>query len=113
MTIAPPMSPHAPSLQPHRGTTVLVLGILGLVINGCGFGWILGVIAWVMGAGDLRSMRAGRMDPSGKGMTQAGMICGIVSVSIAALLLLFYVVMVLFFGGLAILGGAAAGAGGP
>ena len=60
--------------MPHRGAIVLTLGILGVLI--CG---ILGIPAWVMGSSDLNDMKAGRMDPSGYGMTQAGMILGIVS----------------------------------
>lgn len=62
-------------MEPHRGVVVLVLGILGLVV--C---VILGIVAWVMGNGDLRKMDAGQMDPSGRGMTNAGRICGMVSV---------------------------------
>jgi hypothetical protein len=61
-------------LQPHRGTLILVLGILSLVA--CG---LLGPFAWVMGNNDLTEMRAGRMDPEGEGMTNAGRICGIIS----------------------------------
>jgi len=67
--------PTGQPMRPHRGVLILVLGILGLV---CCF--ILGIIAWVMGSGDLREMDAGRMDPSGRGLTQAGKICGIISV---------------------------------
>ena len=62
-------------MRPHRGTLILVFGILGLV---CCF--IFGIIAWVMGNGDLREMDTGRMDPTGRGLTQAGKICGIISV---------------------------------
>jgi hypothetical protein len=61
-------------LRPHNGTTILVLGILSLVI--CA---ILGPFAWVMGNNDLAAMRAGTMDPSGEGLTQAGRICGMIS----------------------------------
>ena len=71
-----PVSQQA--LEPHRGGVVLALGILGIV---CCF--ICGIIAWVMGNNDLREMDAGRMDPSGRGLTQAGKICGIVSVILA------------------------------
>jgi len=67
--------PAGQLVRPHRGTVVLVLGILGLV---CCF--ICGIISWVMGNTDLREMDAGRMDPSGRGLTQAGKICGIISV---------------------------------
>ena len=51
----------------------MVLAVLGWVL--CGF---FHIAAWVMAASDLREMRAGRMDPSGMGLTQAGMIMGIV-----------------------------------
>ena len=62
-------------MRPHRGGMILALGILGIVI--C---QICGIIAWVMANSDLAEMRAGRMDPSGEGTTNAGKICGIVSV---------------------------------
>jgi len=65
-------------LKPHRGGVVLALGILGIVV--C---FICGIIAWVMGKNDLREMDAGTMDPSGRGLTQAGKICGIISVILA------------------------------
>jgi hypothetical protein len=60
-------------MKPHRGTLILILGILGLVVCGP-----LGIAAWVMGAGDLKEMDAGTMDPAGRGATQAGKICGII-----------------------------------
>ena len=66
------------SLTPHRGTTILVLGIVGLAI--C---MPLGIVAWVMGNNDLREMLAGRMDRSGEGQTKAGKICGMISVILA------------------------------
>ena len=43
------------NLAPHRGTTIMVLGILSLFVVGI----ILGPIAWVMGNNDLREIRAG------------------------------------------------------
>jgi hypothetical protein len=58
--------------QPHRGTLILVLGILGLVVCAP-----LAIAAWVMVSGDLKQMEAGTMDPTGRGSTQAGKICGI------------------------------------
>ncbi len=64
----------------HRGGTVLALGIIGLVV--C---FIFGIFAWVMGSNDLREMRAGRMDTTGRGLTQAGQICGIIGVLLGLL----------------------------
>jgi len=68
--------------EPHRGTLILVLGILGLVTVGIYFlspiGLGLSVTAWVMGQRDLRRMREKVMDPQGLSQTQAGRICGIV-----------------------------------
>ena len=79
---------------------VLTLGILSIVI--CG---LLGPVAWVMGNNDLAAMRAGRMDPSGEGLTQAGRILGIIS---SIMLILSCVLACLWFGvfGLGAAGGA-------
>ncbi len=59
---------------PHRGGLILVLGILGWIV-GCP---IFSVAAWMMGSSDLREMRCGRMDPAGKGLTQAGYVLGMI-----------------------------------
>lgn len=61
-------------MQPHRGGLILVLGLVGIVM-GCP---IFSLMAWVMGSGDLREMQVGRMDRSGEGLTQAGMILGMI-----------------------------------
>lgn len=83
--------PSTGQLKPHRGVLILVLGILGLVL--C---FILGIIAWVMGNNDLQEMAAGRMDPTGEGLTKAGKICGMIATILfilgAIVFLLFAVV---------------------
>jgi hypothetical protein len=59
---------------PHRGGLVLALALLGCVTC-CP---ILSIMAWVMGNGDLREMREGRLDPEGFGLTQAGYMLGLI-----------------------------------
>lgn len=89
LAAAPPPAPVVPA-KPHRGTMILVFGILGLVFSGLGcclFGLPLGIAAWVMGNHDLAEMDAGRMDPSGRGTTQAAKVCGIISVPLAFVVL--------------------------
>ena len=61
-------------MKPHRGTLILVFGILGIVI--C---LPLGIAAWIMGSGDLKQIDAGTMDPSGRSMTSAGKIIGMIA----------------------------------
>ena len=70
-------------MKPHRGTLVLVLGILSLVVCAP-----LGIAAWVMGNGDLKQMDAGAMDPTGRSLTNAGRICGIIGTILFALYIL-------------------------
>jgi hypothetical protein len=91
-------------LTPHRGTAILVLGIVGLVVGllgsfCCGIfgiaGCVCGIIAWVMANKDLKEMTAGTMDPSGRGMAQAGKICGIISVILA---IVAFFISLLFLG---------------
>ena len=60
---------------PHRGPIVLGLGITGWFLWFCP---LLCVCAWLLGNIDLREMRAGRMDPAGAGMTQAGRVLGMI-----------------------------------
>jgi hypothetical protein len=101
----PPQPPSMGMMQPHRGVMILVLGILGLIL--C---FIFGIVAWVMGNGDLKQMDAGAMDPSGRGLTQAGKICGMISVIlniIGIVVLVVFIIFILAAGGAA----AAAGAG--
>ena len=74
---------HRADYEPHRGTLILVLGILSLVLGGLGF--IIGPIAWRLGTVDLAAMKAGRMDPEGEGLTNAGRICGIISTCLGVL----------------------------
>ena len=67
-------------MQTHRGTMILVFGILGLLV--C---FPFGIVAWVMGNADLKEMDEGIMDPEGRGTTQAGKILGIVATLVTVL----------------------------
>jgi len=78
-------------MKPHRGTLILVLGILGLLVCGP-----LGIVAWVMGSGDLKEMDAGSMDPSGRGNTNAGKICGIIATVLTIISVLIIAALFLF-----------------
>jgi hypothetical protein len=86
--------------NPGRGTMILVLGILSIVC--CN---ILGPVAWIMGSGDLKQIAAGQISQEAKGLTQAGMICGI----IGTIFLVLGIIWFFFFGGMVILGMRQAG----
>jgi predicted Zn finger-like uncharacterized protein len=62
-------------MEPHRGTLILVLGILSLT----GLGILTGIPAWIMGNADMAKIRAGTMDPEGESNTNIGRILGMVS----------------------------------
>jgi len=91
-----PSAPGMPSgppagMKPHRGTMILVFGIVGLFEIGslcCLPLVIFAILAWVMGNNDLREMRAGQMDPAGMSTTSAGRICGIIGVILAIIMLI-------------------------
>ena len=61
-------------LQPHRGGRVLTFAILGVFLFPFGFA------AWVMGHHDGYDMEHGRMDSSGRPMTEAGRILGMTAI---------------------------------
>lgn len=87
---------HRRDLMPHRGSTVLTLGILSLVLFFfTGIGGILGPIAWIMGHQDMNEIKAGRMDPEGESATNSGRICGIIA---TILMIISTLSCCLFFG---------------
>lgn len=66
--------------EPHRGVTILLLGIFGILCC-C----ILSIVAVIMGHADLKKMESGQMDPDGRGLTMAGYIIGIIGLVLQAL----------------------------
>ena len=78
-------------LKPHRATTDIVLGVLGVLC--CSF---LSIPAFIMSKNDMAEMDAGRMDPTGRGTTNVARILGIVGM---VLLVLNVVYLVFWFAG--------------
>jgi hypothetical protein len=70
---------------PDRSSLVLVLGILSMIVCAP-----IGIAAFIMGRSDLREIDAGQRDPKGRGMTQAGMICGIIGMVFFGLIVVFF-----------------------
>ncbi|MBS0264959.1 MAG: DUF4190 domain-containing protein [Planctomycetes bacterium] len=85
-----PRSRAKSSQEPHRGVLILILGILGVV---CCVPF--GIASWVMGSGDLKKMDAGQMDDSGRGLTMAGKVIGIISVVLALISVGFFAIGVI------------------
>ncbi|MFL5245167.1 MAG: MJ0042-type zinc finger domain-containing protein [Gemmataceae bacterium] len=83
--------------EPHRGTTVLILGVMSIVIPVLGL--LLGIASWVMGSTDLKKIRNNQMDPEGAGNTQAGWILGIIGTvfqAVVSLLCVGYIGLLMF-----------------
>lgn len=62
------------ALAPHRGALILTLAIISIVV--CN---LLSVPSLVMALVDLNKMSRGIMDPSGRGLTIAGLVISIIS----------------------------------
>jgi hypothetical protein len=63
--------------EQSQATTILVLGILGLVCCAP-----LGIAAWVMGNKELEAIDAGLRNPENRGTANAGRIIGIVATAL-------------------------------
>ena len=74
-----------PPSRPHRGGSVLAYGLLSF-IPCCGI--FFGIAAWTIGNEDLAAMNAGIMESTGREMTEAGRLLGIVSVCLQSVWLL-------------------------
>jgi hypothetical protein len=64
------------SWVPHRGSKIMTFAILGVAVP---LGIPFSIVAWKMGSGDLKRIRDGEMDPTGRGVTIAGKIVGTVA----------------------------------
>ncbi len=84
-----PATGGAAYYRPHRGVQILILGLLSLLC--CN---VLGIAPWVMANGDLAAMQRGEIDPSGRGLTQAGRILGIIALVLMVLVIIGQIVMV-------------------
>ncbi len=98
---------QSPGLEPNRGALVLTLGILGIVASLVGGLCCLpsGILALgfavpaiLMARADMKKYAAGTMDPTGYSATQAGFICGIIGVVVAALEALGIILLLIFYG---------------
>jgi hypothetical protein len=78
-------------MKPHRGTLILVLGILTFLL--CGI--FTAVPACIMGNNDLKEMDAGRMDPGGRSLTNVGRILGMIGTILTILGFILFLVLVL------------------
>lgn len=96
----PPQAPVRYAPDHPRATTVLVLGILGVVV--CG---LLAPFAWAMGRSTLREIDASHGGYGGRGAANAGYILGI----IGTLLLAFGLLVLLFVVGVAGVGAMSVG----
>ena len=85
-----PISTARRFLRPHRGGTILTLGVLGVIC--C---QLLAPVAWVMGQADMRQINDGVMDPEGRALTQVGMILGIVGTVLLVLTFAFQFLAIL------------------
>jgi hypothetical protein len=75
--------------EPHRGSLILALGVIGLVASFLYIFAIVGlplsIAAWSMAETDLKKMLNRDMDPEGRPNTQAGKVCGIFGTLIGTL----------------------------
>lgn len=72
-----------PFLEAHRGGAILTMAILSLVL--CS---VLAIPAFIMAIIDLAKMQRGTMDPSGKGLTIAGLVISCIPMLIFILVII-------------------------
>lgn len=86
----PAYGAYGPPPDHPQATTILILGILGLV-----FCQILGPVAWVMGKRALNEIDASGGALGGRSNVMVGYVCGIISSVLIILGILFFVLFVI------------------
>ncbi len=88
----PPQFPSESGAYPEasQATTILVLGIIGVVL--C---QLLGPAAWVMGNNELKAIDAGRRAPENRGTANAGRILGIIATVLMAIGIILLILVII------------------
>ena len=68
--------PGYSTIEQGRGSTILFLGILSIIVAGL----FMGIPAWVMARRDLKKMKAGTMSRDDRRATLTGMVFGIIGI---------------------------------
>jgi hypothetical protein len=95
MSTPPPPPPAGGNVSGGASTNAiiaLVMGILSYVL--CGF--IGGVIAWIMGKGELNKIDRGESSEAGRTMAKIGMWLGIVNVILTVIIGIFALIYFVF-----------------
>ena len=89
---------NSPYARPDRSGLILAFGILSWVLMfGCGpFGTILGILAWVFGAQDLRAAREGQIDPKTVTTIQVGFYLGMIQTILSVICFSGYICFFIF-----------------
>ena len=86
-------SPYGGQIEHPQGTTILVMGILGIV-----FCPLLAPVAWVMGNTAIREIDAQPGRYSNRGVVQAGRLCGMIYSIVLVLMVLGAFVLIALAG---------------
>lgn len=77
--------------EQSQATTILVMGILGLICCAP-----LGIAAWIMGNKEVEAIDAGRRNPENRGTANAGRIIGIVATALFGIGILVFIASLIF-----------------
>lgn len=89
----PLSAPPAPPKTNGKSIASLVLGILSIVIPYVGF--ILGIVAIVFSSLSLKEIK--RTGEQGKGLSIAGLVCGIIGTVLYGIILLIVIIAILVY----------------
>lgn len=76
---------YAIPMKPHRGSSLLVFGVLSILTTWCFVGSVVGLVIWIFGSTDLEEMDKNLRDSTGRTMTKAGKILGQIATIIGAI----------------------------
>lgn len=87
---------YAIPMKPHRGSSLLVFGVLSILTAWCYVGSVVGLVIWIFASSDLEEMDKNLRDSSGRTMTKAGRILGQIATVIGAIWLVITFLQFMF-----------------
>ena len=76
-------------------TASMIIGICSIPLQCAGLGFILGLLAVILGFVEKKNIETGQSSAAGEGYVKTGIICGFIGLGITLLILIAYIILLI------------------
>ena len=77
-------------------TASMIIGICSIPLQCAGLGFILGLVAVILGFVEKKNIETGQSSAAGESYVKTGIICGFIGLGITVLIVIAYIILLIF-----------------